>query len=399
MKNNLKSIKKDLNPIQEEMYNNILKLKSKSGTHSPSIANIKEYIPDLKFEVDACFLSNPYATDLFISYLDKEIIQTNKFRDLLEFYPSQMGVIANKLSSVLDVSSDHIFVGNGAIEAIQAVIHRFVKKKILINIPTFSSYYEFVREDVEVVYNNLLPENNFEISVDSIVNTVNKNKVDSIVLINPNNPDGSYFSLDDIALILEKLRHLETIIVDESFIHFAYENEDFTPLSVTSLVNDFPNLIVIKSMSKDFGIAGLRAGYAVMNKSRVSQLRKNGYLWNVSGFTEYFFDLYSRKEFLEEYEIVRRKYILETKDFLKEFKKLEGIKVYPTKANFILVELLNGMNSDEFVFKMLVKFGVYTRTCSDKIGLGDNFIRVASRSKKENEIIISSFKKMLDSNE
>jgi histidinol-phosphate/aromatic aminotransferase/cobyric acid decarboxylase-like protein len=399
MKNNLKIIKKDLDTIQEEMYNKILKLKLKSGTHSPSIFNMKEYIPELNFKVDACFLSNPYATDLFISYLDKEIIQTNKFRDLLEFYPSQMGVIANKLSSVLDVSSDNIFVGNGAIEAIQAVIHRFVKKKILINIPTFSSYYEFVREDVEVVYNNLLPENNFEISTDSIIDTVNKNKVDSIVLINPNNPDGSYFSIDDITLILEQLRHLDTIIVDESFIHFAYENEYFTPLSVTSLVNDFPNLIVIKSMSKDFGIAGLRAGYAVMNKSRVSQLRKNGYLWNVSGFTEYFFDLYSRKDFLEEYEIVRKKYILETKDFLKEFNRLEGIKVYPTKANFILVELLNGMNSDEFVFKMLVKFGVYTRTCSDKIGIGDNFIRVASRNKKENEIIISSFKKMLDGNE
>jgi len=399
MKNNLKSIKKDLDPIQEEIYNNILKLKSKSGTHSPSIANIKEHIPDLKFKVDACFLSNPYATDLFISYLDKEIIQTNKFRDLLEFYPSQMGVIANKLSSVLDVSSDNIFVGNGAIEAIQAVIHRFVKKKILINIPTFSSYYEFVRDDVEVVYNNLLPENNFKISIDSIVNTVNKNKVDSIVLINPNNPDGSYFSIDDITSILEKLRHLDTIIIDESFIHFAYENENLSPLSVTSLVNGFPNLIVIKSMSKDFGIAGLRAGYAVMNKSRVSQLKKNGYLWNVSGFTEYFFDLYSRKDFLKEYEKVRKKYILETKYFLEDFEQLKGIKVYPTKANFILVELLNGMNSDEFVFKMLIKFGVYTRTCSDKIGLGDNFIRVASRSKKENEIIISSFKKMLDNNE
>ena len=399
MKNNLKIIQKDLNPVQEEIYKNILKLKSKSGTHSPSITNIKKHIPGLKLEVDACFLSNPYATDLFISYLDKEIIQTNKFRDLLEFYPSQMGVIANKLSTVLDASSDNIFVGNGAIEAIQAVIHRFVKKKILINIPTFSSYYEFVRDDVEVVYNNLLPENNFEISVDSIVNTVNKNKVDSIVLINPNNPDGSYFSIDDITSILEKLRHLDTIIVDESFIHFAYENEDFTPLSVTSLVNDFPNLIVIKSMSKDFGIAGLRAGYAVMNKSRVSTLKKNGYLWNVSGLTEYFFDLYSRKDFLREYEKVRKKYILETKYFLKDFEQLEGIKVYPTKANFILVELLNGMNSDEFVFKMLIKFGVYTRTCSDKIGLGDNFIRVASRSKKENEIIISSFKKMLDNNE
>lgn len=399
MKNSIKIIKKDLDTVQEEMYNKILKLKSKSGSHSPSIHNIKEYIPELNFKVDGCFLSNPYATDLFISYLDKEIIKPNKFRDLLEFYPSQMGVIANKLSSVLEISSDNIFVGNGAIEAIQAVIHRFVKKKILINIPTFSSYYEFVKDDVEVVYNNLLPENNFEISPDLFIDTVNKNKVDSIVLINPNNPDGSYFSLDDVTLILEKLRHLDTIIVDESFIHFAYENEHFSPLSVTSLVNDFPNLIVIKSMSKDFGIAGLRAGYAVMSKSRVFQLRKNGYLWNVSGFTEYFFDLYSRKDFLDEYEIVRKKYILETKDFLKEFSKIEGIKVYPTKANFILVELLNGISSDEFVFKMLVKFGVYARTCSDKIGIGDNFIRVASRSKEENEIIISSFKKMLGSNE
>ena len=392
-------MKKNLNTRQKEMYRKIRLLKAESGTHSPSIATIKEVLPDLKFEVDACFLSNPYATDLFISYLENEIIRANKFRDLLEFYPSQSGVIAKKLSKVLNISSENIFVGNGAIEAIQAVMHRFVRGKVLINIPTFSSYYEFVRDDVEVIFNNILPENNFVISADSIVDIVKDSKVDSIVLINPNNPDGSYLSINDISNILDRLTYLDAIIIDESFIHFAYENDDYTPLSISSLVKHYPNLIVIKSMSKDFGIAGLRAGYAVMNKSRVAQLMRNGYLWNVSGLTEYFFDLYSRKEFLEEYEIVRKRYILETKNFLDELSTLKGIKVFPTMANFILVELLNGEKSDEFVFKMLVKFGVYARSCSDKIGLGDNYIRVASRSKEENKIIISSFKKMLSDNE
>lgn len=388
-------MKNDLSTLQEEMYRSILALKAESGTHSPSIATITEVLPDLKFEVDACFLSNPYATDLFISYLEREIIQTNKFRDLLEFYPSQNGVIAKKLSKVLNIDSDNIFVGNGAIEAIQAVMHRFVRSKVLINIPTFSSYYEFIRDDVEVVFNNLRPENNFEFSVDSIVDLVKINNVDSLVLINPNNPDGSYLPLIEISKLLGRLKYLDAIIIDESFIHFAYENEAYTPLSVVSLVKTHTNLIVIKSMSKDFGIAGLRAGYAVMNKSRVAQLLKNGYLWNVSGLTEYFFDLYSRNEFLDEYEIVRKKYIVETKEFLIELSNLKGIRVYPTKANFILVKLMNGQSSDEFVFKMLVKFGVYTRSCSDKIGLGENFIRVASRSKEENRKIISAFKIML----
>lgn len=392
----MSNIFNDLDPNQEQMYVNILKLKHESGSHSPSIANLKEFLPDLQFKVDACFLSNPYATDLFIEYLNHEIIHSNKFRDLLEFYPSQMGTISKKLSSVLDVSSDNIFIGNGAIEAIQAVIHRFVKKKVLINVPTFSSYYEFVREDVEVVFNYLLPENNFEITVDSIIKTADRSKVDSIVLINPNNPDGSYFSLNKIVSILEKLKHLETVIIDESFIHFAYEEENLNPISVTSLIETFPNLIVIKSMSKDFGIAGLRAGYAVMNKGRVFELRKNGFLWNVNGLTEYFFNLYSRTDFLSKYEELRKKYINETKDFIKNFQEIKGIKVYPSKANFILIELLNGIKSDEFVFKMLIKHGVYTRTCSDKIGLGDNFIRVASRGKIENAIIIAAFKKMLN---
>lgn len=387
---------KDLTLLEKKNYQKILKLKSKSGSHSPSINNLREFIPSLKIDVDACFLSNPYATELFLRYFEEEIINQNKFRDLLEFYPSQMGVIANKLSSVLGVNSNQIFVANGAIEAIQAVMHRFVSKKVLINIPTFSSYYEFIKDDIEVIFNQLSPENNFKINVEEILKTIKENNIDSAVFINPNNPDGSYFTLAEITNLLEKLDELETVIIDESFVHFAYETDELKPVTVAKLISKFPNLIIIKSMSKDFGVAGIRAGYSIMNKDRVYELIKNGYLWNVSGLTEYFFDLYTRKDFLSEYEVVRKKYINETKKFLEEFKKIKGIRVYESKANFVLVELLNKMDSDEFVFKMLVKFGVYTRTCSDKIGLGNNFIRVASRSKKENKKILFAFQQMLN---
>ena len=162
------------------------------------------------------------------------------------------------------------------------------------------------------------------------------------------------------------------------------------------MLNYFPNLVVVKSMSKDFGIAGLRAGYAIMRESRVTRLIENGYLWNVNGLAEYFFDLYTKQHFLEEYENIRKKYIFETKNFYDELSSLKGIKTHPTRANFILVELLNGINSDEFVFRMLVRYGVYKRTCSDKIGLGNRYIRVASRSVEENKQIITAFKGMLN---
>ena len=148
-------------------------------------------------------------------------------------------------------------------------------------------------------------------------------------------------------------------------------------------------------MSKDFGIAGIRAGYAVMNSRRVQELLLNGFLWNSNGLSEYFFRLYTRDNFLSEYEAVRVKYIKETQEFIKELNLIPNIKVYPSMANFALVEILNGDTSDDFVFNMLIKYGIYLRTCSDKIGINGEFVRLASRTKSENKYIIESFTKEL----
>ena len=329
-----------------------------------------------------------------MEYFKRELLDTGGLRDLLEFYPSQNRVIAESLSSAIGIHPDNIFIGNGAIEIIQTVIQRYTKSKIVINIPTFSSYYEFINDDVEVVYNKLLKENNYELDIDAYIKLVKKERPDTVVLINPNNPNGGYMDSEKVHHLLRELRDVKNFILDESFIHFAYENEYYDLKTASNLVYKFPNLILVKSMSKDFGIAGIRAGYAVMNSRRVQELLLNGFLWNSNGLSEYFFRLYTRDEFLKEYEQVRVKYIKETQEFIKQLKQTPKIKVYPSMANFALIEILNGESSDDFVFNMLINHGIYLRTCSDKIGLNGEFVRLASRTKDENQYIIECFKKI-----
>jgi len=265
-----------------------------------------------------------------------------------------------------------------------------------VNIPTFSPYYEFARKDTEVVYYQLEKENNYALDAEKYLGFVKKNNPDSVVLINPNNPTGGYLKYQELRYLLENLKEIENIIVDESFIHFAFEDSNYPLLSTTELFKEFSNVIVIKSMSKDSGIAGIRAGYALMDKLKVEKLLKNGYLWNSCGLAAYFFRLYEESVFIQEYEALRKKYISDTQMFFGELSEIEEIKVYPSMANFALVELLDGSKSANFVSKMLIKYDVYTRTCSDKIGLNGEFVRIASRAKDENKVILESIKDMFE---
>ena len=367
----------------------ILKLKEEAGSHSPSMFTILEKIPNLELKVDACFLSNPYATDLFLTYVKKELIDTGKMRDILEFYPSQNSVIAEILSQHLSVPGKNIFIGNGAVEIIQAVIHNFTKTKILINIPTFSSYYEYVRDGVEIVFNHLAKDNNYCLEVDQYLETVHEHNPDTVVIINPNNPNGGYIPTSQMEKLLDGLQNVDNVLIDESFIHFAYESKKYELQSSVNLIENHNNIIVIKSMSKDFGVAGIRAGYAIMDSQKVESFLKNGYLWNSNGLAEYFFRLYVREDFLQEYEKERIRYIKDTQEFFNRLKQIENIKVYPSMANFALVELLEQKSTD-FMSKMLIRYGIYVRTCYDKIGLQGEFVRIASRKQEENEYILQA---------
>jgi histidinol-phosphate/aromatic aminotransferase/cobyric acid decarboxylase-like protein len=385
-----------LSPRESALAERIKLLKREAGSHSPSAPTLAKMIPELRLRVDACFLSNPYATDLFLEYLNREVIRTGKLRRLLEFYPSQNRVIAGKLSGAVAVPAESLFVGNGAVEIIQAIMHRFTREKILVNLPTFSPYHEFARSDTHVVYNVLSKENDFRFDPERYLERVRQEQPDTVVLINPNNPDGGYIPYATLIRLLEALRHVPNVIVDESFIHFACEGDDYAFRSLSGEIDRFPNLMVVKSMSKDFGIAGIRAGYAVMAPGRVQALLANGFLWNSSGLAEYFFDLYSRPDFLVEYERKRVHYIRHSRRFFKALSMVPGLYAYPTSANFILIELRNGLTAEDLVCRLLVRRGIYTRTCDDKKGLEPGrFIRVASRCRSENRFVLRAFRDIM----
>lgn len=367
-----------------------IRLKSDAGTHSPSLASLQTEIPELNIQVDACFLSNPYATELFLKYFDRELLQTGLINKILEFYPSQNAEIAKSVANHLCIDPRKIFIGNGATEIIQSILHNFVEGKIVVNIPTFSPYYEFTKSNSEVVFYELEKSSNFRLEPGSYVEFVKQMRPNAIVIINPNNPDGGYIPIKDLLKIIDELSWVPNIIIDESFIHFAFEESTLKLPTIVPYSSNMPNLYVIKSMSKDFGIAGIRCAYAIMQEERVGELLAKGFLWNSNGLAEYFFNLYTRQDFLEEYEKVRKKYITESQLFINELSQIPHIKAYPTKANFVLVEIINGMTSLELTGRLLVHFGIYIRDCSDKIGLKGKFIRIASRNKEENELIIKA---------
>lgn len=327
-----------------------------------------------------------------MKHMKEDLIDTNKLRDVLEYYPPQVNDVRKHISKATAINAENIFVGNGAIEVIQAIMHRFVKGKVCIILPTFSSYYEFATEDCEVVFYNLKKEEDFKLDVEDFISFVVDKEIQNVVVINPNNPNGGYLSVDELKHLMSGLSHIDNLIIDESFIHFAYEDVDLFQISNEELITKNSNLCIVKSMSKDFGIAGIRCGYGVMSSKKVNALLKNGYLWNVSGLANYFFRVYSDEDFQNEYEVVRKKYIMNTLTFLGELSKLENIKTYTSKANFALVEILSGKSSFDCSIDLLVNSGIYVRDCSDKIGLDGEFLRIASRTFEENLDIISAIK-------
>jgi histidinol-phosphate/aromatic aminotransferase/cobyric acid decarboxylase-like protein len=386
-----------VNDSERSLMETLAELKRQSGTHSPSLFTLRDTLPELDIKVDACFLSNPYATDLFIQRLVSDLVETGALRRVLEFYPSQNHQIAAMLGPVLHVDPASIFLCNGAIEAIQAAMHRFAGRRVGVIIPTFSPYYEYLRADQEAVYYRLRPENDFALDVDDFIAFVRANRVDTVCLINPNNPNGGYVPTADMRRLLHAFEDLPLVILDESFVDFAYEDERLGRQSLAADAALMPNVVLVKSMSKDFGVAGLRAGYAVMSPDRVRELLSNGYLWNISGLGEFFFRLFAESRFQADYAWARLRYLNEAGAFFGALTQVDGLRAYPTKANFCLVELEAPLATEVVVPLLLVRHGVYVRDCEDKIGLEGEYIRIAGRKAHENDLMLDALRDVIAS--
>ena len=385
-----------ISSIEQELLNKIEALSARSGSHSPSLGMMQQAIPEIEVDIDACYLSNPLATDLFWSYFNADVLADPQlFKRMLEAYPSQNNAIAERLSTAIGVDADGLFIANGATEAIQAVIHNF-SSHIHINTPTFSPYYEFAGPDTQVTEFQLDPANNFAVDPEQYVASVLQSRADTAVLISPNNPDGHLIPETDLEWILSKLTTLRTIIVDESFVHFADRSTPSNELpTVTGITSQFDNVTVVKSMSKDFGIAGIRAGYAIMPPERVTQLLAHGYLWNTSGMAEYFFSLFDRPEFSTQYLRELSNYKAFIDKFTASTAKFDFVRAFDTSANFQLMKMPEHVSAEVAAALLLLRHGVYVRSCGDKIGLDGEYLRVSIRTEPENIKVLSAITDIL----
>jgi histidinol-phosphate/aromatic aminotransferase/cobyric acid decarboxylase-like protein len=375
--------KATLSEREQRLLTALEEINAESGSHSPSRFTLQDRVPELDIEVDACFLSNPYATDLFIERLESDLLKTGELREVLEFYPSQNHHVASLLAPTVGVDEDQIFVTNGAVEAIQAALHRFAGQRVAVILPTFSPYYEYLRPDQECFYYKLSPEADFALDTADFIQFVEQNQIDTVCLINPNNPNGGYVPTDHMRTLLEAFAHLKLVILDESFV----DNRK----SFATDAAGMPNVMLVKSMSKDFGVAGLRAGYAIMQPDWIRSLLANGYLWNISGLTEFFFRLFTEGEFQERYGGARLRYLGEAITFFEALQEITGLRTFSTKANFCLVQLDDEIPIEMVAPLLLIRHGVYVRDCRDKIGLDDGqYMRIAGRKGFENDAILTA---------
>jgi histidinol-phosphate/aromatic aminotransferase/cobyric acid decarboxylase-like protein len=322
---------------------------------------------------DFCYLVNPY-------FPPNEFIESLRLRldELIRSYPSTNWYISSLLSKALGLTHDHIVIGNGASELINAITSQYVDN-LAVAIPTFDEYINrAINQGKKVSVYEL--DQDFTFNVEGFIQHVKNSNANTALIINPNNPTGTLVSQDSIWHILESLRLLDLVIIDESFIDFATAS----PIpSALKGVNSYPNLVVLKSLSKSYGIPGLRLGYAVSaNKPLIENLRTNIPIWSINALAQFFLEEIGnyQQQFLDSCSSVR----IATQVLYNELKSVPYLYPYPSEGNFVLCKILYGFTAAQLTSDLFEKHNMLINDSSGKRGLDARFVRLASRTKEEN---------------
>ena len=338
--------------------------------------------------LDFCYLVNPYFPP---KALVNEMKQMSDI--LLESYPSgdkQQSLLAGKIFGVLP---EHIAVGNGAAELI-ASISELSSGKVVVPFPTFNEYPNRFGNENTV----WLPANeDFSYSVEDIVRSAEENSASYVLLINPDNPSGHFFTKQEVIVLAEQLSSKNVkLILDESFVDFAEPEIRFTFID-EELISKHKNVIVIRSISKSYGVPGIRLGVLVSgDESLIEKIQKNTSIWNINSFAEFFLQIFDKyKKF---YGSACDKIAEERGRFSSELSKIPGVKVYESQANYLLCKLLGEaekIGSLGLAEKLLDGYNILIKDLSSKKGFEKGqFIRLAVRNCQDNDRLIFALKEI-----
>ena len=332
--------------------------------------------------LDFCYLVNPY----FPTERMRNELRAS-FDTLLSEYPSGMKVNTLLMSKYFNIYQDYVCIGNGAAELIKTLMEQLTGKLGVVY-PTFEEYPNRKDKNTLVLY---IPNNrDFRYTVKELEEYFEDKDISSLLLINPDNPSGNFISCEDVLSLATwaKIRNIR-LIVDESFVDFSMGSVSNT-LLLNSILDSFSNLVVIKSISKSYGVPGLRLGVlATSDASLVQIIRKDVAIWNINSFAEYYMQIFGKYE--KDYLEACQKFIAERERFYMELQKIPFLRVIPSQANYFLCEIMEKYSSSELVGALLESANILIKDCSMKFGFEHkNYIRIAVRNEQENNKLLSA---------
>ena len=334
--------------------------------------------------LDFSYLVNPY----FPPEKMKDEIRAS-FDTLLTGYPSGIHVNSLLAAKNFGVHEENIIVGNGAAELIKSLMG-FLDGQVGFIRPTFEEYPNRYEKSNSVEF---IPENkDYSYTVNDIIHFFGDKEIRSLILINPDNPSGNYILKNDLLRLVAWCGEKGIkIIIDESFADFADE-PDNTFINQHILMKN-PHLCVMKSISKSFGVPGIRLGVLASGDAElVARMKKDVSIWNINSFGEFYLQI--EEKYKKDYVAALAEFRAERARFQMELAKIESVRVIPSQANFVMVELGEGISPKTLLKKLLVKHNILIKDLSVKTG-GGRYLRLAVRNTVDNNALLAAIKEEL----
>lgn len=333
--------------------------------------------------LDFCYLVNPY----FPKPRMIEEIKAN-CENLLRDYPSGMGINSLLAAKYFGIKHQYACVGNGAAELIKSLMG-YINGKMGVVFPTFEEYPNRYDKANLITY---LPDNpDFTYTAEDLKAYFADKEVSALLLINPDNPSGNFIPKEDVLALAQWCAEREILfVVDESFVDFAEGYPD-NSLLCNDILSEYPSMCVMKSISKSYGVPGLRLGVlASADASLITYMRKDVAIWNINSFAEFYMQIFGKYE--SDYKKACYRFIEERNRFYAELQKISYLRVIPSQANYFLCEVTGCFTAKELTLKLLEQRNILIKDCSTKKGFnGRNYIRIAIRDKKDNNSLLDAF--------
>ncbi len=332
------------------------------------------------------FTDHAYLYNLYFPPKDVFSHLKDNIHNLVLNYPMAQDALAELIGDLIDQPTERIVVGNGAAEIIK-ILSGSLAKKIIVPVPSFNEYANAAPEGKAVEFPLDFPS--FQLDVDKFAAEAIKVGADMAVVVTPNNPTSLAVPKADLIRLVEKLKPSNCmLIVDESFLDFADKKEQ---ISLEKDIAKYPNMAILKSMSKAYGICGLRIGYLLTANADFAQAIRNGiHIWNINGFAEEFLRILPqyKQEFEDSCKIVKT----DRDIFYKQLCAIEGMTVFKPDANYIYCRLPDAaLSGPEVTKRLFIKYNIYIK---DSVGKtqpdADRYIRIASRTQKENNTLVDA---------